>query len=580
MDDMQPLCRAVLQEKYAQPGEANIGDVQRRVARALAQAEPDPTHWEPVFLQTLQAGFIPAGRIQASAGTGVQATLINCFVQPIADTISGGALGRPGIYQALQEAAETMRRGGGVGYDFSELRPCGTAVKSTHSQASGPVSFMRIFDLSGATLESAGARRGAQMAVLRVDHPDIMAFIAAKQDGSLRNFNLSVGITDAFMRAVEANAHWALTHTAAPHPNGPPAHQRDDGLWVYHEGPARDIWQRIMRSTYEYAEPGVLFIDRINAENNLHYCETIHATNPCGEQPLPDYGCCCLGSMNLTAFIEHPFTHHAQFAEARFLDAVTHAVRMLDNVLDISFWPLESQRQEAMLKRRIGLGITGLGDALLMLGLSYRSVAARTTAASIAQTMRDAAYQASIQLAEEKGPFPLFDAEPWLDSGFARRLPEPLRMQIREHGIRNSHLLSIAPAGSISLAFADNVSSGMEPVFAWQTLRRKRASGGDWREYTVDDHAWREYQRQFPGQPLPDYFVSALDLSPDEHIAMVAALAPYIDAAISKTVNIAQDMSFEAFQNLYRHAWQLGLKGLTTYRSNPITGAICTPCTT
>ena len=575
----QAISREVLLEKYAKGGERTAEAVNERVARALAQAEPpaERAQWEVRFAQALRQGFVPAGRIQSAAGTDMSATLINCFVQPVGDSIAKPEDGHPGIYVALTEAAETMRRGGGVGYDFSRIRPRGAWVGSTQSSASGPVSYMRVFDRSCETVESAGARRGAQMGVLRCDHPDIEEFIHAKDEGDLKNFNISVGVTDAFMQAVKADTEIELVHRAEPGVAQKAAGAYARGpMWVYRKLKARELWDQIMRSTYDHAEPGVLFLDAINRDNNLSYCETIASTNPCGEQPLPPYGCCCLGSIDLTRFISNPFEPHSRFDEAMFAEVARTAVRMLDNVIDVTVWPLPQQHDEARNKRRVGLGFTGLGDALIMLNLRYDTPEARAMARRIAELLRDTAYEASADLAQERGAFPLFNADLLLSSGtFASRLPQRLRERIRAQGLRNSHLLSIAPTGTISLAFADNASNGIEPAFSWSYTRKKRMPDGSFKEYAVEDHAWRLY-RHLKGEqtPLTPAFITALEMSALDHEAMVAAVGPCIDTAISKTVNVPADYPYADFQNLYLQAWESGLKGLATYRPNAVLGSV------
>ena len=580
----QPISLDVLKEKYLKPGETSAEDLYRRVARALAsvEAEGEREKYEALFLANLHAGAIGAGRIMSAAGTNIQATLINCFVQPVGDCIQGmDEGGYPGIYEALREAAETMRRGGGVGYDFSRIRPRGAEVKGTHSMASGPCSYINVFDQSCSTVESAGARRGAQMGVLRIDHPDVMDFITAKRTpGRWNNFNVSVGVSDAFIEAVQNDQPWDLVHKARPGATllAEGAHQRADGQWVYETLQAQELWDTIMQSAYDFAEPGILFLDHINTDNNLHYCEKIEATNPCGEQPLPSYGCCDLGPIILTRFVRHPFGFAGTpaFDFEAFENSVALQVRALDNVLDVTFWPLPQQRDEAHAKRRIGVGFTGMGNTLAMLRLRYDTPDGRTMAARIAERMRDAAYKASVALAREKGAFPKFDADGYLASGtFASRLPAALQKDIRQHGIRNSHLLSIAPTGTVSLAFADNASNGIEPAFSWMYKRKKREADGSTSEYAVEDHAWRLY-RELGGDvnQLPDYFVSALEMDADGHIAMMQAVQPFVDTAISKTVNIPADYPYDDFKGLYLQAWRARLKGLATYRPNSILGSV------
>ncbi len=560
LDTMAPISAQIWDSKYrlkdetGTPVDQSVEDMWRRVARALAEVEKEPGTWEAPFYEALRDfRFIPAGRILSGAGTARRVTLFNCFVMgDIEDD-----LGK--IFSHLREAALTMQQGGGIGYDFSSLRPKGALVRGVGADASGPLSFMDVWDSMCRTIMSAGARRGAMMAVMRCDHPDIEDFIAAKREkGRLRNFNLSVLVTDDFMTALEQDADWDL---------------RFDGK-VYRTLRARELWDKITRATYDYAEPGVIFIDRINKRNNLYYCETIHATNPCGEQPLPPYGACLLGSINLARLVREPFSAEAHIDEAELAGLVGMAIRMMDNTIDASGFPLEQQRVEADAKRRIGLGMTGLADALMMCGQRYGSIEAAAQAKDWAKQVERAAYLASARLAEEKGAFPLYDRAKYLAGETVAALDEDVREAIGEHGIRNALLTSIAPTGTISLV-ADNVSSGVEPVFALAYTRKVLQRDGTRREEEVTDYALRLWRAKFGEQAaLPDYFVTAQDLNPAEHVRMQAAVQAHVDSAISKTVNVPEDISFEAFQEVYLDAYRSGCKGCTTYRPNDVTGSV------
>lgn len=535
--------------------DGSVEDTWRRIARALAVVEKEPAPWEERFYAALEGfKFLPAGRITAGAGTGRAVTLFNCFVMgTIPDTMAG-------IFDALKEAALTMQQGGGIGYDFSTIRPRGAEVKGVAADASGPLSFMDVWDAMCRTIMSAGSRRGAMMATMRCDHPDIEAFIEAKKDAArLRMFNLSVLVTDPFMAAVKANGPWELVF----------------GDKVYKTIPARDLWNKIMRNTYDFAEPGVIFIDRINAANNLGYAEQIAATNPCGEQPLPPYGACLLGSINLPTLVKGAFQPGAALDVAALDDLVRMAVRMMDNTVDASRFPLPQQEAEARAKRRIGLGVTGLADALLMVGQRYGSPEAAAQTEAWMHAIARAAYLASVDLAREKGAFPLFDAEPFLASGNMAGMDADVRDAVRAHGIRNALLTSIAPTGTISL-YAGNVSSGIEPVFAYAYTRKVLQKDGSRTEEEVVDYAVRLWRETHGDAPLPDYFVNAQTLPPLDHVRMQAAAQKWIDSSISKTINCPEDISFEAFQEVYMAAWDQGCKGCTTYRPNAVTGSVLT----
>lgn len=534
--------------------DTTVEDTWRRIARALASVEKDAAKWEEKFYSALEDfKYLPAGRITAGAGTARSVTLFNCFVMGTVPDSMGG------IFDMLKEAALTMQQGGGIGYDFSTIRPKGALVHGVAADASGPLSFMDVWDAMCRTIMSAGSRRGAMMATMRCDHPDIEHFITAKSDPArLRMFNMSVLVTDPFMEAVKADKSWDLKF------NGK----------IYKTVEARDLWNRIMQSTYDFAEPGVIFIDRINEMNNLNYCETIAATNPCGEQPLPPYGACLLGSINMARLVSNPFEKDAKLDPAALDDLVATAVRMMDNVVDASRFPLEAQAQEAQAKRRIGLGVTGLADALLMVGLKYGTPeAAAQTEAWMKQIAR-ASYLASVELAKEKGAFPLFDKDKFLASGNMKQMDDDVRDAIAKHGIRNALLTSIAPTGTISL-YAGNVSSGIEPVFAYAYTRKVLQKDGSRTEEEVVDYAVKLYRDKFGADAeLPDYFVNAQTLEPLAHVRMQAAAQKWIDSSISKTINCPEDISFESFKEVYMEAYDTGCKGCTTYRPNDVTGSV------
>ena len=554
--DMKYRLRPTAIEDTSVKADQTIEDTWHRIANALAEAEHPKKRaaYACDFYEALSDfKFLPAGRILSGAGAKRSVTLFNCFVMStIPDRLDG-------IFEALKEAALTMQQGGGIGYDFSTLRPKGAPVKGVGADASGPLSFMDVWNAMCQTIMSAGSRRGAMMATMRCDHPDIIDFITAKSDSTrLRMFNLSVLITDDFMQALKTNADWDLRF----------------GDTIYKTIPAKDLWNQIMRSTYDYAEPGVIFIDRINKRNNLHYCEKISATNPCGEQPLPPYGACLLGSINLAALVTDPFTPQAKI-DTETLTNLTHtAIRMMDNVVDVSGFPLSTQEQEAKAKRRIGLGITGLADALAMVGLRYGSDKAIQKTKFWMKTLQDSSYSASINLAEEKGAFPLFEVKAYLAGENIKTLDKNLQERIKHHGIRNALLTSIAPTGTISL-LAGNVSSGIEPIFATTYKRKVLQPDGTRTEEEVLDYAVKIYH-DIHGieKALPDYFVTAQTLNPEDHVKMQAAAQTYIDSSISKTINVPADISFEGFQAIYKKAYDLDCKGCTTYRPNEVTGSI------
>jgi len=556
-----PIAEQIWDMKYrfkeadGTPKDVTVEDSWHRIANDLASVEKDPSAWEGKFYEALEDfKFLPAGRITAGAGTARKVTMFNCFVMGTIPDSMGG------IFDMLKEAALTMQQGGGIGYDFSTIRPKGADVKGVAADASGPLSFMDVWDSMCRTIMSAGSRRGAMMATMRCDHPDIDDFITAKSDAArLRMFNVSVLITDPFMEAVKADGPWDLVF------NGE----------VYKTVRALELWDKIMQSTYDYAEPGVIFIDRINDANNLNYCETIAATNPCGEQPLPPYGACLLGSINMARLVSDPFGKAAAIDEVALADLVATAVRMMDNVVDASKFPLPAQEREAQAKRRIGLGVTGLADALLMVGQRYGSDEAARQTEEWLKAIARAAYLASVDLAKEKGAFPLFDADGYLASGTMKMMDDDVRAEIAEHGIRNALLTSIAPTGTISL-YAGNVSSGIEPVFAYAYSRKVLQKDGSRTEEEVVDYAVQMWRDKFGDKELPDYFVNAQTLAPLDHVKMQAAAQKWVDSSISKTINCPKDIDFASFKEVYMEAWDTGCKGCTTYRPNDVTGSVLT----
>ncbi|MFH1496145.1 MAG: adenosylcobalamin-dependent ribonucleoside-diphosphate reductase [Pseudomonadota bacterium] len=584
-DLIEPISRKVWEEKYRyhEPGEmrdANIEDTWRRVARALAAVEQPECvdKWAARFYDLLRNfKFLPGGRILAGADTRHRVTLFNCFVMGgVEDSIAG-------IFEALKESALTMQQGGGIGLDFSTLRPHGMVAQQVGAEASGPLSFMHIWDSMCSTIFSTGARRGAMMATLSCDHPDIEAFIDAKRNPqSLRHFNLSVLVSDAFMAAVELDAEWPLLFPLAQgeEVSGEVVERHWPGsavpqmCHVSRRVKARELWERLMRSAYDSAEPGVIFIDRVNQQNNLWYCEHISATNPCGEIPLPAYGACDLGSLNLTRFVNQPFSTGASLDLDGISEAAALATRMLDNVYEASHFPLPQQAFVARATRRLGLGITGLADALVMLGLRYGSPESLRCADEIMGRICHAAYRTSARLAQEKGAFPKLELESYLQGAFVKKLPTDIQNEIRKHGMRNSHLTAIAPAGTISL-LAGNVSSGLEPVYDWQFQRTVRTVDGSLVTFKTQDYAYKLFRALYGEDvPLPPAFLTAAELLPADHLAMQAVLQNHVDNAISKTVNVSQGLDFSAFSDLYQHAYHLGLKGCTVFRPNTVTGQV------
>lgn len=578
----QILTRDVWRTKYRYGDEEHPFDSLTRVVEGVYAKDPSREAKRDALEAMQKNLWIPAGRIQAGAGTPNIVTLLNCYMcRDIHDSMTG-------IADALRDAMLTMQQGGGIGMNFSTLRPAGAYLRRTGAVASGPLPFMDMWDSMCQTIMSAGSRRGAMMAVMDCEHPDLVKFITAKHEkGRLTNFNMSVLITDAFMEAVKEDEDWFLGFNI-PRADGKHLFTtvRDEKAemeqwYAYEKHRARDLWDLILENTYEWSEPGVIFIDRVNAWNNLSYCETITGTNPCGEQPLPPNGCCNLGAVNLARMVRNPFTSNASFDYELLAEIAKVGTRFLDNVIDNTLYPLESQAQEEFAKRRIGVGITGLANALAQLGIRYGSPDAVECTKSIMAVLQEAVYKASALLAEERGAFPLYDRNQWgLHSPIVQALQTETRALIDKHGIRNGVLLTIAPTGTTSL-YAGNVSSGLEPVFLHKAQRNVRQADNTFKPYTAYDYGLRLFcaVRGFDpvkGIPesLPPYMVEHSDLTVDDHIVMQAACQQWVDASVSKTINCPSELTFEEFKHLYEQAYTLGCKGCTSYRPSDVRGSI------
>lgn len=591
----QPICETIWAAKYQfetqrneYPSDFSVEDTWNRIATACADSdrfdEAERPHARDRFYNLLaDFKFSPAGRIIAGAGTGRDVTLFNCFVMgTIPDSLAG-------IFDMLKEAALTMQQGGGIGYDFSTIRPSTSFVRGVEAESSGPLSFMDVWDSMCRTIMSAGGRRGAMMATMMCNHPDIMDFISAKREvGRMNQFNMSVLITDELMNKVKTGDDIALVH-AQPPMGGCVHGQDEDGNYIYGYVRADELWDAIMEETYHHAEPGVIFIDRINKENNLWFAETIMATNPCGEQPLPPYGACLLGSINVTKFVIDPFTPNARLDVEALANAMKIAVELTDCVIDISNFPLEAQREEARLKRRMGIGVTGLADAMFMMGIRYGSTVSQEFTEDVLHIMANAGYKQSALLAKDHGPAPILATSgaciKMLSAGWARNLDEDVKDLGLEHGFRNTHIMSIAPTGTMSI-YMGNVSSGVEPNFAYSYVRKVLQKDHSKIDETVYASAALIYEDLIADTPegsdeydrlvkwKEDFWCTAQDLKPEDHVAVQAAAQRWIDSSISKTVNLPKDISMEDFKNVYIDAYNQGCKGCTTYRPNDILGSV------